>query len=109
LAYRLSRSFDVVPAPLRRSLERTMSLAARPGRPGRLRGPRRNLWKYMRAVGQSPYDRYLSFLSYYQQDELDTLLTPYAKAAAAGYDPFARHRKYMVTAPTQGELSRLLY
>ena len=43
LAYGISRSLDRVPRPVTRGLERLVSGAARPGRPGRLRGPRRNL------------------------------------------------------------------
>ena len=40
------------------------------GRPGRLRGPRRNLMKFGHALADSPVERYLSYVSYYRSDEL---------------------------------------
>ena len=65
LAYRLSRLLDHLPSPVLRLAERSVSGVAHPGRPGRLRGPRRNLWKFMRGSRLSPLERYLSFSSYY--------------------------------------------
>src|SRR5439155_14429618 len=82
---------------------------ARPGRPGRLRGPRRNLWKFMRASGLSAPDRYLSFSSYYAAEELRRLLAPEAAAEVGAYDPFAAHRAYLERDTGGDELSRLLY
>jgi len=68
LAYRISRALDRVPGPLRATLDAAVGRFARPGAPGRLRGPKRNLWKFMRAAGMPPDDRYLSFSSYYTAD-----------------------------------------
>ncbi len=82
---------------------------ARPGMPGRLRGPRRNLWKYQRATGLSPLERYLSFSSYYDRAELPDVLSPDLRRTVNGYEPLTRHRGYMARDIGGDELSRLLY
>jgi asparagine synthase (glutamine-hydrolysing) len=107
LAWRISRALATLPRPLRLALEHAAAPVARPGSPGRLRGPRRNLWKFMRAAGLEPLDRYLSFSSYYSEAELRQLLVP--GVVEAGYDPLALHRSYLMTDHGGDELSRLLY
>ena len=109
LAYSISRMLDRLPAGLVRLAERSLSAVARPGRPGRLRGPRRNLWKFMRASGLLPLERYLSFSSYYTAGELHSLLTSDVEAVIGEYDPLARHRGYLDSVSGLDELSRLLY
>jgi asparagine synthase (glutamine-hydrolysing) len=109
LAYQIGRALGGVPAPARRTLEALARSIARPGRPGRLRGPRRNLWKFMRASGLSASERYLSFSSYYNERELGRLLTPDAAAEVGGHDPYANHRAYLQRDTGGDELSRLLY
>lgn len=109
LAYRISRGLDAVPGPARRMLEAALSPLARPGAPGRLRGPRRNLWKFMRAAGQPPLERYLSFSSYYTATELHEVLSPDVAAALDAYDPLAVHRSYLERDIGGDELSKLLY
>jgi asparagine synthase (glutamine-hydrolysing) len=109
LAYRMGNVLDRVPAPARRGLEALVRPVARPGRPGRLRGPRRNLWKFMRASGLSATDRYLSFSSYYNRQELARVLAPDAAAEVGEHDPFAAHRAYLERDTHGDELSRLLY
>lgn len=107
LAYKLSRLLDAIPGPVRQGLDRIASPIAQPGSPGRLRGPRRNLWKFMRAAGLPPLERYLSFSSYYTQDELRELVLP--EALPRGYDPLTLHRSYLDKMPEADDLSRLLY
>jgi asparagine synthase (glutamine-hydrolysing) len=109
LAYRISRWLDALPVPVRRGLDAAVAPVAKPGAPGRLRGPRRNLWKFMRAAGRPPLERYLSFSSYYARDELRQVLAPDVAAELAGYDPFAVHRSYLRQDVGGDELSRLLY
>jgi asparagine synthase (glutamine-hydrolysing) len=109
LAYQIGRALQRVPAPARRGLEALARTVARPGGPGRLRGPRRNLWKFMRASGLSANDRYLSFSSYYNRQELARVLKPDAAADVGEYDPFASHRAYLERDTRGDELSRLLY
>jgi asparagine synthase (glutamine-hydrolysing) len=109
LAYRVSRLLDRLPAPALGLAERTISGVAHPGRPGRLRGPRRNLWKYMRGAGLSASERYLSYSSYYTASELRDLVTPELGATLDGYDPLVHHRAYLAAANGLDELSRLLY
>jgi asparagine synthase (glutamine-hydrolysing) len=109
LAYRLSRAGDMVPRWLLDPLERGVSAVARPGSPGRLRGPRRNLWKFMRAAGRPPLERYLMFSSYYTTTELSELMAPELRQALHGYDPMEKHRAYLDRATNTDELSQLLY
>lgn len=107
LAYKISRTVDRLPAGMRQILFSAARPLARPGRPGRLRGPRRNLWKFMRGAGNPPIERYLSYLSYYTRAELQNILAPGFLDAA--YDPFDRHRGYLGGHIEGGELNRLLY
>jgi asparagine synthase (glutamine-hydrolysing) len=107
LAYQYVRILDSIPTQLRHALELAVAPFARPGRPGRLRGPRRNLWKFMRAAGLPRLDGYLSFSSYYTPAELERLLLP--GVVDRDYDPLALHRSYLTRASEADELSRLLY
>ena len=93
LAYRHLALARPRPAPVR-GAARSLRLGRRAARPpGRLRGPRRNLWKFMRGAGLPPLERYLSFSSYYTTDRArGRLLTPELAAALDGYDPLAGHR-----------------
>jgi asparagine synthase (glutamine-hydrolysing) len=104
LAWRLTRALGTLPDSLLRTLEHAV---ARPGSPGRLRGARRNLWKFMRAAGMEPLDRYLSFSSYYSEPEVREILVP--AVVDAEYDPLALHRSYLLNEHGGDELSRLLY
>jgi asparagine synthase (glutamine-hydrolysing) len=107
LAYRISRLLDRMPDSGRRVSEAGVRRLARPGAPGRLRGPRRNLWKFMRAAGLTPEERYLSFCSYYANDELGELLAP--DVQVNGHDPLAHHKGYFRSDMGGDELARLLY
>jgi asparagine synthase (glutamine-hydrolysing) len=109
LAHRIAHALDVIPPPLTRALRQTVAGIARPGKPGRLRGPRRDLWKFMRGFELSPDERYLSFSSYYARDELSDLLIPDLRRELLDYDPLALHRAYLERRPEADELSRLLY
>jgi asparagine synthase (glutamine-hydrolysing) len=109
LAYRIARALDRAPPAARRPLEMLAGPVAHPGPPGRLRGPRRNLWKFMRATRLPTSDRYLSFSSYYTTGELGNVLVPEVAAELGSYDPFAVHRAYLQRNTGGDELSRLLY
>jgi asparagine synthase (glutamine-hydrolysing) len=109
LAYRLSHVFDGIPRPAARALEHGAGRLIKPGSPGRLRGPRRNLWKFMRGAGQRPLERYLAFSSYYTTTELDELLAPQLAGELDGYDPVQTRRAYLNRDVGGDELSRLLY
>ncbi len=109
LAWMMSRLGDRVPPAALRVLARGLGPVAKPGAPGRLRGPRRNLWKFMRASGLSPFERYLSFSSYYDSRELAAVLSHDLRQAISGYDPLDRHREYMAKDVGGDEFARLLY
>jgi asparagine synthase (glutamine-hydrolysing) len=107
LAFVIARALGSLPPTLLHLAERGASPIARPGSPGRLRGPRRNLWKYMRAAGLPAFERYLSFSSFYTRDELNDLLAP--GVVEEGYDALALHRSYLLRDHGGDDLSRLLY
>jgi asparagine synthase (glutamine-hydrolysing) len=107
LAYRLSRFADPFPDALTRAVTWALRPVARPGPPGRLRGPRRNLWKFMRASSLPPFERYLSYLSYYTRNELNDILTD--GVVETSYDPLSGHRAHLAKPVEGGELNRLLY
>jgi asparagine synthase (glutamine-hydrolysing) len=109
LAYRWSHVLDGLPKPATRALEHAAMRLIKPGRPGRLRGPRRNVWKFMRGAGQPPLERYLSFSSYYTTTELGEMLAPGLAAELDGYDPVTTRRAYLDQDMGGDELSRLLY
>lgn len=107
LAWRIARALSGLPQPVLQALERGVEPFAKPGSPGRLRGPRRNLWKFMRAAGLDPLERYLSFSSYYAQSELDEILVP--GVVPDDHDVFATHRAYLARDHGGDELARILY
>jgi asparagine synthase (glutamine-hydrolysing) len=108
LAFAVSRALARVPGPLLRPLDRLVSNFARPGAPGRFRGPRRNLWKFMRGAGQPPLEHYFGYSTYYTAPELRQLLTPEVAELLGDYDPLAVHRSYVESATGGDELARLL-
>jgi asparagine synthase (glutamine-hydrolysing) len=105
LAAQYGRVMDYLPRPLisgfRRLVEERMTL----GGPGRLRGPRRNLMKLARGMDASPWERYLTYCSYYRQAELASLLS----ADTPVGDPFRRHRAYLDRVRGEHWLNQLLY
>jgi asparagine synthase (glutamine-hydrolysing) len=109
VAYRLSTALDAAPRPLTGAIEQLAARLVRPGRPGRLRSARRNLWKFMRGAGRPPLERYLAFSSYYTTTELREILAADLRPTLVGYDPLAIHRDYLERDTGGDELSRLLY
>jgi asparagine synthase (glutamine-hydrolysing) len=110
LAARIGRLADVLPQPVRSSIQSTLTGRIGLGRPGVLRGPRRNLMKMMRGLdASSTADRYLSFCSYYSRPELDALLNQDLRNELQSYDPFHRHRDYLRRVEDEHWLNQLLY
>jgi asparagine synthase (glutamine-hydrolysing) len=107
LAWRISRMLAGLPGPALRALETAAGPFAKPGSPGRLRGPRRNLWKFMRAAGLEPLESYLSFSSYFSRSELDELLAP--GVVPSDHGVFATHREYLARDHGGDELAQILY
>src|SRR2546423_5214617 len=95
LAAQYGRALDLIPLAARRRLGETISGRLTLGPPGRLRGPRRNLMKFARGLGDSPLRRYLTYCSYYRSDELSQLLSADLRACTAGHDPFRYHDQYL--------------
>ena len=109
LAHQISRGLDVMPRSALALAERALARVARPGREGRLRGPRRNLWKFLRGAGLPPLERYLAFSSYHRSAELQALLAPDLRRELNGDDPLAAHRRHLLRAQSFDPLAQLLY
>jgi asparagine synthase (glutamine-hydrolysing) len=107
LAAQIGRVADRVPRTLRTALRRGLDGRLTLGRPGRLRGPRRNLMKLMRGIDASPLERYLTYCSYYQHEEICRLLTPDLRVH--GGRAFDRHRSYADRVVGENWLNQLLY
>jgi asparagine synthase (glutamine-hydrolysing) len=109
LAARIARAADVVPAGLRHRLRTAAEGRLTLGRPGRLRGPRRNLMKLMRGLDASPEERYLVYSTYYRPEELERVLSAEARLAIGDHDPLRYHRDYFGRVRDQHWLNRILY
>jgi asparagine synthase (glutamine-hydrolysing) len=90
---------------VRRSLDGRLTM----GKPGRLRGPRRNAMKMLRGLDQPFMDRYLTYCSYYRPEELSQLWSGELRAELGAHDPFHRHREYAARGANEEWLNRLLY
>jgi asparagine synthase (glutamine-hydrolysing) len=83
-----------LPRVLRRSVVEPLVRRLPGARPGPFLRPFRNLKKFARSAGRPFEERYLGFVSYYDADELDTLLS--GEVAREGEeDPWARHRAHL--------------
>ncbi len=109
LAAQLTRPADFVPRSARRALRESLDGRLTMGRPGRLRGPRRNLMKMLRGIDQSSVQRYLTYCSYYRRDELPSLFSAELRVEQADHDPFFRHEGYAARASDEHWLNQLLY
>jgi asparagine synthase (glutamine-hydrolysing) len=109
LAAKLTRPADLVPGAWRRALRSSLAGRMTMGRPGRLRGPRRNAMKLLRGIDQPFIDRYLTYSSYYRDDELSSLLSRELRFEIGSHDPLATHRAHLATAGEEHWLNRLLY
>ncbi len=107
LAAQIGRLTDVLPARARGALRSALDGRLTLGSPGRLRAPRRNLMKLLRGIDLSPLERYLTYCSYYQADELRRLLVPDLRPNRR--DPLDRHRGYAGRVGEDGWLNQLLY
>ena len=95
LAWHLAQLGNRLPRSALHALDRLLGPIARPGGGGRLRGPRRNLWKFRRAMGMAPKERYLSYSTYYTEAELRDAVSERLAATLARHDPTATHRGYL--------------
>ena len=109
LAWRLSTAVDRLPRRGVGLMRSALEPFATPGKPHRLRGPRRNLWKLLKAADLTPSERHLSFLSYYSDTELRSLLAPDVAATVASYDPRASLRDHMNADVGGDDFTRMLY
>jgi asparagine synthase (glutamine-hydrolysing) len=109
LAERIARIADRVPEAVRGALCRQIESRVGLGKPGRLRGPRRNLRKLARGLTLRPAERYLTYSSYYRPAELERVLSQDVRSELQGHDPFRRHREYFDRVAGEHWLNQLLY
>jgi len=109
VAARIGRILDPIPQGLRAAAAGLVDRRMTMGRPGRLRGPRRNLMKLARGIGGSPESRYLTYCSYYREDELSRVLSGELRSSLGAHDPFRHHLDYFDRVSGEHWLNRLLY
>ncbi|MDP9270165.1 MAG: asparagine synthase (glutamine-hydrolyzing) [Chloroflexota bacterium] len=109
LAARFGRTVDLAPTHLRASIKHGLEERLTMGRPGALRGPRRNLMKFVRGLDLPHLDRYLTFSSYYTPAELAGLFHGELRAGFNGGDPYRRHREHAAQVSSGHWLDQLLY
>ncbi len=105
LAAQIGRVLDPFPRPLRSATRRLIEARMTLGKPGRMRGPRRNLMKLARGLDGSPSERYLTYCSYYRSGELAALLGEHTPLG----DPFRAHRAHLERVSGEHWLNQLLY
>jgi asparagine synthase (glutamine-hydrolysing) len=109
LAAQLLRAIDPLPVAARRRVRTALEGRLTMGRPGRMRGPRRNLLKMLRGIDQPLLERHLVYRSYYRPDELEHVLSPELRAAQNGRDPYEGHRAHLDRVSGEHWLNQLLY
>jgi asparagine synthase (glutamine-hydrolysing) len=109
LAAAIGRFADRIPGRVRSSVRRAAEGRLTLGRPGRLRGPRRNAMKLLRGIDADPDTRYLVYCSYYRPEELRKVLSSELRASLGEHDPFRHHRAYLDRVRGEHWLNRLLY
>jgi asparagine synthase (glutamine-hydrolysing) len=109
LAARIGKLIDPLPRAARSRLARSLQSRLTLGRPGRMRGPRRNLLKLARGIDADPMERYLTYRSYFKRSELDALLAPDLRAAVSDHDPLQGHRDHFERVADQHWLNQLIY
>lgn len=107
LAARIGQLVDRWPVAGRGRLRRTLEGRLTLGRPGRMRGPRRNLMKFVRGLDASPIERYLVYCSYYRREELGRMLAGGLETTA--HDALDTHRRYARNVADADWLNQLLY
>jgi asparagine synthase (glutamine-hydrolysing) len=109
LAARIGHALDALPRPVRRAIRSLLTDRLTLGRPGRLRGPRRNLMKFLRGIDLPAIERYLVYSSYFKKEELNALLTPELAASLRDHDPFRHHRRYLERVSGEHWLNQVMY
>lgn len=109
LAARLGMFSDVLPTSARALIRRGVESRVDLGRPGRLRGPRRNLRKLVNGLELDPAQRYLTYSSYYRRDELQRLFSGDLRAELRDHNPFRRHQAYLERVSGEHWLNQILY
>jgi len=109
LAARLALAGDIVPRPMRAAVRRLIEGRVGIGPPGRLRRPRRHALKLLRGIDLPPAERYLTYCSYYREDELPGVLTPDVRSELAHHSPFHRHREHLARVAEEPWLNQIIY
>ncbi len=107
LAARIGHWSDILPRSVRKAIREFSEGRLTMGKPGRMRGPRRNLMKLLRGIDAEPLERYLTYCSYYRPEELEKLMPGLADQGRP--DSLDRHRSYAGNVANEHWLNRILY
>jgi len=104
-AVKIAEAYNLIPTFLSRPV-----VAALPGaRPGRFTALFRNTKKLARSAALPERERYLGFGTYFTQSEKRELYCGDLNHVAAGFDPYAEHRKYFDRVAGQDFVNQMLY
>ena len=109
LAARLALLSDIAPRSMRTAARRLIEGRVGIGPPGRFRRPRRHALKLLRGIDLPPMERYLTYCSYYREDELPGVLMPDVRAELRHHSPFHRHREHLARVADEPWLNQILY
>ncbi len=107
LAARIGHWSDILPKSVRKAIREFSEGRLTVGKPGRMRGPRRNLMKLLRGIDAEPLERYLTYCSYYRPEELEKLMPGLGEQGHP--DSLDRHRSYADRVSGEHWLNRILY
>jgi len=107
LAARIGHWSDVLPKFVRKAIREFSEGRLTMGKPGRMRGPRRNLMKLLRGIDAEPLERYLTYCSYYRPEEIEKLMP--GLVGKGHPDSLDRHRSYADNVSDEHWLNRILY
>lgn len=107
LAARIGHWSDILPKFVRKAIREFSEGRLTMGKPGRMRGPRRNLMKMLRGIDAEPLERYLTYCSYYRPEELEKLMP--GMVGKGHPDSLDRHRSYADSVSDEHWLNRILY
>ena len=107
LAARIGHWSDILPKFVRKAIREFSEGRLTMGKPGRMRGPRRNLMKLLRGIDAEPLERYLTYCSYYRPEEIEKLMP--GLVGKGHPDSLDRHRSYADNVSDEHWLNRILY
>ena len=108
-AHQMARSYQRIPAPLRRRLIEPLVMSLPSMRGTRLSGYVRLAKKMARSGSLSARERFLMDSTYLTEQQKATICLPAVRSQVAGFDPWSRHMSYFDEVAEADFLNQMLY